>query len=124
MRESIVAIVAAGARSDASVLLERGADRRDVADHVMRYAFDHFLAPEAVEAFAGACAALYELYPDDAELRQEVEAIGARNRVLLAIESGVPVDLSRVDLPVMPAEPIGLVNLMRSALARSGAVTR
>jgi hypothetical protein len=121
MRETLVALVAADGRANCMSLVRDGDDPADVDAAVMRRAFGHFMRPEPGEAFAGACAALYELYPDDGDLRQEVQSIGDRNKVLLALENGVPVDWDAVELTPLPARTLGLLQLMRNELAREAA---
>ena len=119
MRETIVALAAAGARTEAQQLVNAGAGQREVALAVMRSTRGHFMAPSEGEAFAAAVAMLWELYPDDAALRQEVAAIGDRNKVMLALLSGVPVALDEVELTPFPAHQLGLLELFEE----SGQVT-
>ena len=115
MREHIVAIAAAVARGDAQALLESGATQREVALAVMSRTLGCFMAPDENEAFAAAVAVLWELYPDDAALRQETTAIGERTRVLGAIVAGVPVALDEVALTPMPDPALGLLALFEEA---------
>ena len=115
MREHIVAMAAATARPDARALLENGGTQRDVALEAMRGALGCWMGPDEDEAFTAAVVVLWELYPDDAALRQETTAIGERTRVLGAIVAGVPVALDEVVLTPMPDPALGLVALFEEA---------
>lgn len=122
MRDSIVALAAAEARGPAQLAKESGASQRDVALAAMRTTRRNFMAPDESEAFAAAAAVLYELYPGDERLRQEVTAIGDRNKMMQALVNGVPVDFDRVELTQVPDDALGLIELWRESARDSDVV--
>ncbi len=111
MNNTLVSLVAMSARSEGERVLNGGGDKIAVARAVMKDAHRHYMAPDESEAFMAAVAALWEIYPDDQVLRDETRAIGDRNKILLALTNGVPVDFERVELQQIPEGAIGLLEI-------------
>lgn len=117
MRDTVVALVSSEARGVGEDVLAAGGDRVAVARAAMETARRNFMAPDESEAFAGAVAALWAIYPDDESLRQETRAVGDGNRLMGALLSGVPVDLTAWEPTPMPDDAIGLLQLWHEVSA-------
>ena len=115
MRKHVISIVSVSAQGTAQRLVDAGADRRDVAVAVMEDARQNWIAPTEDEAFVGAIAAMYKLYPDDDRLRAEVRALSDRSKLGRSLLDGVPIDFERVDLAPMPDDALGLVALWQDS---------
>jgi len=113
VRETIVAIVQTTAKAAGERVMKDGGDKRAVALAVMKDAHENWMAPEEEEAFSGAVAALWNLYPDDASLRQETAAIGDRNKMLSALMNGIPVDFDAFEPTPVPDDAIGLLDIWK-----------
>jgi hypothetical protein len=112
-RENVIAITSAEARLTGEKAIENGEDKKEVARQVFKAAKAGMFAPSDDEAFAAGVAILWELYPDDENLRQETRAIGDRAKMLNALVSGVPVDLEGWEPTPMPDDCIGLIEIWR-----------
>lgn len=116
MRDNIVAIAAAQARSLGERERASGGDEHDVIVAVMRAALGNFLAPTEDEAFAAGVAASMEVYPERRDtILAEARSIGDRAKILNALASGVPVDLERATVAPMPDDALGLIALFEEA---------
>lgn len=113
MRDTIVAIALTEARSKAEPVMRNGGTKRDVALTVMRATRENWMAPDEDEAFAAAVGALWALYPDDEDLRQETKAVGDANKMLGALANGIPIDFDAWEPTPMPDNKLGLVELWR-----------
>jgi len=114
MRESIIGLVSSVAAAAGRPILDAGGERKAVAEAVMKSAKHNWMAPTEDEAFMGAIAALWKLYPDDQDLRDETTAIGDRNKTMIALMNGVPVDVDALELQDFPENSIGLLEIWRT----------
>ena len=121
IRENIVAIASSGARSTLESKVGIDPDR-EVMTAAFVEALDNFLAPTEDEAFMAGTSAIIHLFPDRQEVvLAEAKAIGDRSKVLNALLSGVPVDMDRVEIPEVPDDAVGLIDLFTEAKSASRA---
>lgn len=110
MRDTIVAITRAEAQSEIEGM---ETDNLPALFHAaFRAALKGFMAPTKDEAFYAGCEAVYSVVNDETKTRIETE-LKALNS-LAAMLSGIPVDVSRIEMTDEP--PIGIRGLFMEAM--------
>lgn len=115
--EVLINLAYLDAKYAGQMMIDNGiTNKANIARACFKAARNNFMAPDDNEAFAAGIAAMWELFPDDDALRQETKAIGDRNKVMLALESGVAVDMEAQHFEDFPENSIGLLKIYRELL--------
>lgn len=117
MNQTKVAIASHEAETAARRAIEGDGADEDVVRAAFEAARSNWLAPDDGEALAAGIAALVAVWPErKAAILQEAAAIGSFNKLMLAIENGIPVDFEAWEPEPMPENPLGLLQVYRSCL--------